>query len=112
MRPNQERKLRLTAKQTWNEFANSWSGEPLRSWLADTPVRRADASITVQTAAAQEALALIIKGLPGPPSHQVALARLSSYSVPRWYEPVVELLPEPIIDPELASFFRDVLGRV
>lgn len=54
-------------KQTWNVSANSRSGEPLRSWLVDTPARPADETIAAQMTAEQEAHALITRGCPYRP---------------------------------------------
>lgn len=93
------------------ESSNSRPGEPLRSWLSHTDVVTADAIFTVRMAGAKEALERLIAGESLSPDDQIALGRLNSYCVARWYEPMVALMHEVHIDPDVAQFLSPLLVK-
>lgn len=93
------------------ESANFRPGEPLRSWLTETEVVESDAIFTVRMADAHDALTAIISGHPLRDEDLISLGRLNSYSVARWYEPVVTLMREAHISPEVAEFFKPLLPK-
>lgn len=96
----------------YKESPNTRPGEPLRSWTAATDVVRVDAIFTVRMANARSALTSIIAGEKLEAEDVMALARLNSYSVVRWYEPIVTFLPDPHIDPAIAGVFGQILSEV
>ncbi|GAA4772521.1 hypothetical protein [Microbacterium gilvum] len=93
------------ADSEWIESSNDRPGEPLRSWLGATPVVKVDALATVGISRSRDALGALIAGDPLTLEDQVALGRLNSFAVSRWYEPVVDLRGKPAIDPDVAEFF-------
>ena len=56
-----------------------------------------------------DALARIIEGVELSLEDQVSLGRLNSFCVAQWYEPIVTMLPDAHIDPELATFFAPLV---
>lgn len=96
----------------YHESPNARPGQPLRSWTAKSDVLEIDAIFTVRMADARDALSRIILGQSLSSEDQLALARLNSYSVVRWYEPVVTFLPSAHIEPELAAFFKSMLTKI
>jgi len=97
---------------TLHESPNVRPGEPLRSWVAGTDVARYDAIFIIRMAHAKSALAKLLESQPLSADDLIALGRLNSYCVSRWYEPMVDLMTEPWIDPEVGSFVLEALESV
>lgn len=84
---------------------NQRPGEPLRSWLEPTPTREHDARAVLRFSAAQDSLRKLIAGEVLTTDDIVSFGRLNSFCVAQWYEPLVELMREPFIEPEVAEYF-------
>ena len=97
------------------ESENHRPGEPLRSWLARTPVLLLDAVFVIRMADAWVAIERLINTQTN--SGEVAatsvqdmaiFGRLNSFCVARWYEPLVALTgPIPRMDPEVAQVVQE-----
>lgn len=104
--------LRLTelvAGETYTSSPNHRPGEPLRSWREATPEREHNARAVLKFSAAREALRKLIEGESLATEDIVSLGRLNSFCVAQWYEPLVELMREPFIDPDIAALFRPLV---
>lgn len=66
----------------------------------------------IQFAHASEALARLISGGVLRDADVIALGRLNSFCVARWYQPMVTLLDKPFIDPGVAAFVEPLLKRL
>lgn len=93
------------------ESSNTRPGEPLRSWTDQTEVLQADAIFTVRMAKAHDALQSLMTGQSLNAEQLIALGRLNSYAVARWYEPVVSLMSTAHIDPGVAEVFMPLLSK-
>jgi hypothetical protein len=97
--------------EMYTSSPNDRPGEPLRSWLEPTPAREHDARAVLKFLAAQESLRKLIAGEALATDDVVSFGRLNSFCVAQWYEPLVELMREPFIDPEVAVFFRPLVSE-
>jgi hypothetical protein len=88
---------------------NQRPGEPLRSWLDLSPETEHNARAVLSFSRASGSLRAVINGEIPTTEDLVSLGRLNSYCVAQWYEPVVELMREPFIDPRVAEFFRPLV---
>lgn len=61
--------------------------------------------------AARDPLRKLIAGEETTTEDLVAFGRLNSYAVAQWYEPVVELMREPFIEPQVAEFFGPLVTK-
>jgi len=84
---------------------NHRPGEPLRSWLESTPVREHDARSVLRFSAAEDSLRKLIASEGLATEDIMSFGRLNSFCFAQWYEPLVELMREPFIDPSVAEFF-------
>jgi len=94
------------------ESSNHRPGEPLRSWLDVTAVVTSDALANIHFAHAGDALKRLLAGAALSDSDVIALGRLNSFCVVRWYEPMVTLLDKPFIDPDVAGFIEPLLPKI
>lgn len=86
------------------ESSNYRPGEPLRSWTSGEPIAPFDAELIVQESNSFESVSRIIRGIELSDSDVIAFGRLNSICVLRWYEPMISLVREPAIAPDLAEF--------
>jgi hypothetical protein len=96
----------------YRESSNTRPGEPLRSWTDPTDVVEVDAMASIQFAKAEAAVGRLLAGEQLTADDLLAFGRLNSFCVVRWYEPMVTLLPDPFMDPEVQSFLRPLLQRL
>ncbi len=90
---------------------NHRPGEPLRSWLESTPVRAHDARSVLRFAAAEDSLRKLIAAEGLTTEDIVSFGRLNSFCVAQWYEPLVELMREPFIEPSVAEFLKPLVSE-
>lgn len=91
------------------ESSNYRPGEPLRPWDSTEPVTAVDAELIIKAARAATAVRALIDGTPLTVDDQLTLGRLNSWAVQHWYEPMVNLIGEPRLDPALPDLLR---GRI
>ncbi len=95
---------------TWSP--NQRPGEPLRSWTEPSREREHNARAMLHFSRAAEALRRLIDGEGLTVDDVVALGRLNSFCVAHWYQPVVELMRDPFVEPEVAEYFGPLVrGR-
>jgi len=99
----------LMNEEAYSVSPNSRPGQPLRSWVEDTIEREHNARAILQFSASTDSLRRLIEGDSLALEDIVALARLNSFCVAQWYEPVVELMREPFIHAPVADFFRPLV---
>lgn len=90
-----------------SESSNFRPGEPLRSWESGDPTTAVDAELIIKAARAKTAIGKLVLHLPVTVEDLVALGRLNSWCVHRWYEPMVLLIDRPLIHPALPTLLRD-----
>lgn len=81
----------------------------MRSWLESTPVREHDARSVLRFSAAEDSLRKLIAGESLTTEDIVSFGCLNSFCFSQWYEPFVELMREPFIDPSVAEFVRPLV---
>jgi len=88
------------------ESSNHRPGEPLRSWTSREPIAPTDAELIIQASKSLSSLHRLIYGDPLTDKDLIAFGRLNSNCVLRWYEPIVSLVGEPRIDPEVVALLK------
>lgn len=88
------------------ESSNYRPGEPLRSWTSGEPIAPTDAELIIQASKSLASLRRLINGDHLTDEDLIAFGRLNSNCVLRWYEPIVSLVREPQIDPEVITLLR------
>lgn len=83
----------------------------MRSWLASTQVREHDARSVLRFSAAEVSLRKLIAGEGLSTEDIVSFGRLNSFCVAQWYEPFVDLVREPFIDPSVAEFLKPLVSE-
>ncbi|MEV4667879.1 hypothetical protein [Microbacterium sp. LWO12-1.2] len=95
----------MVAGETHTSSPNQRPGKPLRSWREETWEREHNARAVLKFSEATDAVRKLIAGESLTTEDIVSLGRLNSFCVAQWYEPLVELMREPFIDPDVADFF-------
>lgn len=88
------------------ESSNYRPGEPLRSWTSGEPIAPTDAELIIQASESADSLRRLIDGDQLTDADLIAFGRLNSNCVLRWYEPIVSLVREPQIDPEVITLLK------
>jgi hypothetical protein len=88
------------------ESSNYRPGEPLRSWTSGESVAPFDAEFAIAAANALGPLRRLLDGDQLSDSDLIAFGELNSYCVLRWYEPLVSLIREARVSPDVADFLR------
>ena len=91
----------------WESSSNYRPGEPLRSWTSGEPIAPFDAEFTMLASKSVASLRRLILGDPLTDKDPIAFGRLNSHCVLRWYEPIVSLIREPKIAPEVIRFLKE-----
>jgi hypothetical protein len=91
----------------WEESSNYRPGEPLRSWASGEPIVPADAEIIIAASQSLASLRRLIHRQTLDDRDLIAFGRLNSNCVLRWYEPIVSLVREPQIPPEVLKVLKD-----
>lgn len=89
------------------ESSNYRPGEPLRSWVYGDPVVGIDADLLMSKAGARESIRKLVRGETLDVEDIVSFGRLNSFCVLEWYEPMVILVGDPRLDPNLPEILRD-----
>lgn len=88
------------------ESSNYRPGEPLRSWTSGEPISPVDAELIILASESLASLRRLIDGDNLSDEDLIAFGRLNSDCVLRWYEPIVSLVREPQIDPEVITLLK------
>lgn len=97
--------------ETLTSSPNHRPGEPLRSWLEATREREHNARAVLSFSEATDAVRKLIAGETLTLEDMVSFGRLNSFCVLQWYEPLVELMREPYIDPDVAELFGPLVKK-
>ncbi|MGO4454578.1 hypothetical protein [Arthrobacter sp. RAF14] len=101
---------------TWTglprESSNYRPGEPLRAWASGEPIAAIDAELALQAADAGWSVEKLLRGEELDDQDLIAFGRLNSYCVLQWYEPIVSLVRDPVIDPEVATFLTETIPHL
>ncbi|MGM1018430.1 MAG: hypothetical protein ACQEW8_12920 [Actinomycetota bacterium] len=95
--------------EIYTSSPNHRPGKPLRSWSEPTQEREHNARSVLRFSAAQDSLRQLIAGEHLATADLVSFGRLNSFCVALGYEPLVELMREPFIDPGVAEFFEPLV---
>jgi hypothetical protein len=96
----------MSATRVPIESSNYRPGEPLRAWTSGEPIAPFDAELIIQESNSFKSVSRIIKGVELADSDLIAFGKLNSICVLRWYEPMISLVSEPAIAPEVAEFLK------
>ena len=94
------------------ESSNYRPGEPLRSWTSGEPIAPIDAELIIQASESLASLRRLIQGSELEDRDLIAFGRLNSYCVLMWYEPMVSLIREPRIDPDLVQLLKKTVPQL
>jgi hypothetical protein len=86
------------------ESSNYRPDEPLRSWTSGESIAPFDAELIIQESNSFESVGRIIRGADLVDSDLISFGKLNSICVLRWYEPMISLVREPAIAPDVAEF--------
>lgn len=86
------------------QSSNYRPGEPLRRWDSSVPSAPWDLDLLLQRSQAVEVMARVLDGRKMTDQEIVVLARLNSWCVHDWYEPLVSLIKEPRMTDMTAAF--------
>ncbi|MCT9871981.1 hypothetical protein [Paenarthrobacter aurescens] len=88
------------------ESSNYRPGEPLRSWSSGEPIAPVDAELIILASKSLSSLRKLIREDQLLDEDLIAFGRLNSNCVLRWYEPIVSLVGEPQIEPEVIVLLK------
>lgn len=86
------------------ESSNYKPSEPLRPWTSGESIAPFDAELIIQESNSFDSVGRIIRGAKLADSDLIAFGKLNSICVLRWYEPMISLVSELAIAPDVARF--------